>query len=82
MRKETTPMYHLEPKLSPLTEAEVWLPACIFLGLGLLANAQNLSGTLTSGTYSASGTLTNCAGVGPPPTGCATTTLGNNANVC
>ncbi len=53
----------------------LWAPAWIFLGLGLLADAQNLTGNLAS---TSANIVTNCA---TPPTGCINATLGISSNV-
>jgi hypothetical protein len=59
-RKTTTP-YHLG--------SARWLPVWLFLGLGLMANAQTTY--LTNPLNSASGNIvTNCTGT--PPSGCST----------
>jgi hypothetical protein len=64
-------------------ELGAWLFVCLCVGMSFIAQAQtlpNLPSGLSSTTYSASGTLTNCASVVPSPTSCNGVMLNSNAN--
>jgi hypothetical protein len=69
--------------LTGLARTPFWLGVWILPFACTAASAQTtyLPASLSSGTYQATATLTNCTGLGPPPTGCTGSALGIDGQV-